>query len=87
MSRALILIAQARFLNRPLTPEETAHCLAVWCDLAGGERVYVPERVPLQPTLCQEIQALRAAGRTWREVSRITGLPKDTARRLAQTEP
>lgn len=43
MSRALILIAQARFLKRPLTAEETAECLAAWATVAPGQRIYIPE--------------------------------------------
>lgn len=87
MSRALILIAQARFLGRPLTADETTDCLRVWSELAGGERVYVPERLPCEPAVIPQIQAMRESGMAWRAIASKLGIKKDSARRLAQTEP
>lgn len=69
MSRALILIAQARFLQRPLTAEETVQCLAAWASLAPGQRIYIPEPEP-QGELFNKARGYKAMGWSIRRIAR-----------------
>jgi hypothetical protein len=81
MSRALILMAQSRFLQRPLTPEETAACLAAWAEIAAGQRVYIPEPAPVQGALLHDIADLRANGWSIRKIARKLRVSKSHVHR------
>lgn len=87
MSRALILIAQARFLKRPLTAEETLECVRIWSELAGGERVCVPRLLAEKVRDAERVKELRAQGKTWRAVANELGMDKETARRCLKSLP
>ena len=81
MSRAIILIAQARFLKRPLTVEETNEVLRLWAELAGGERVYIPAPTAIQPSLFCDIANLRENGWSIRKIARKLGVSKSQVHR------
>jgi DNA-binding NarL/FixJ family response regulator len=79
MSRALILMAQTRFLKRSLTPEETTACLEAWAAIAAGQRVYIP--APLPPSLFNDIADLRANGWSIRRIARKLQISKSQVHR------
>ena len=81
MSRALILIAQTRFLKRELTAQETRDCLAAWALVAAGQRVYIPEEAPSQATLFCDIANLRENGWSIRKIARKLGVSKSQVHR------
>ncbi len=76
MSRALILIAQSRFLKRELTQQEAADCLAAWALVAAGQRVYIPEEARTQGQLFCDIANLRDNGWSIRKIARKLGVSK-----------
>lgn len=80
MSRALILMAQTRFLKRPLTAEETTACLEAWAVIAAGQRIYIPEP-PKQGSLLHDIADLRANGWSIRKIARKLGVSKSHVHR------
>jgi len=84
MSRALLLIAQSRFLKRPLTAEETTACLLVWADLCGGERVYVPAKLPTDSERTEEIANLLEWGMSIRAIARELGCDRREVREVAR---
>ncbi len=81
MSRALILIAQTRFLKRALSPEEVREVLAVWADLAAGQRVYVPEPEP-QGELFNTAADYRRNGHSIRHIAKLMQVSKSQVHRL-----
>lgn len=84
MSRALILMATARFKGSPLTPEETERCLQAWRDLAGGLRVYVPTKSSTLALHSDEILNLRMQGKTLEEIGKAFGVTHEAIRLVLQ---
>lgn len=69
MSRALLLIAQVRFLKRPLTPEETEEYLNVWRSLAGEKVIRIPKGRKDESATMAKIDELHAQQKSIREIS------------------
>lgn len=84
MSRAAILIALSRVLKRQPTPEEYETMRITLLEVCEEGRVYISTKTPRSENLPNEIRALRAQGKTWREVSSELHIPRETARQLVQ---
>lgn len=79
MSRAAILIALARVLNRaPEREEYEAFCR----ELGEGSFLYVPKSWPAVTGRESEVRKLRAEGQSIRHIARATGLSKSEVHRL-----
>jgi reverse gyrase len=79
MSRATIIIALARVLNRQPTREE----YETMCrELGEGCVVYVPKTWPVMQEQAPEVQKLRGEGMSVRHISRMTRLSKSAVHRI-----
>lgn len=79
MSRANIIIALARVLNRrPTIKEYEDFCR----ELGEGCVVYVPRTWPVEMEAAPEVRRLRGAGRSIRQIAKETGLSKSAVHRI-----
>lgn len=81
MSRALILIAQSRFLKRELTQQEAADCLAAWKIAAGGKTIRIPDPPEPQADLFNSAADLHMNGWSIRKIARKLGISKSNVQR------
>jgi Mor family transcriptional regulator len=81
VSRALILRAQARFLKRPLTAEETTECLKAWADIAGAKIIRIPKPKEPQADLFNKAVSLRENGWSIRRIARKLQMSKSEVHR------
>lgn len=81
MSRALILIAQSRFLKRPLTAEETTDCLKAWAEVAGEKVIRIPKPREPQAEMFSKVKSLRENKWSIRRIARKLGMSKSEVHR------
>jgi AraC-like DNA-binding protein len=86
MSRAVLIIALTRVLQRQPTPEEYESCRAALLERCPSGRVYIPAE-PKQTNLFDDVVMWRNNGWSIRKIARRLGVSKSHVHNVLSTIP